>query len=164
METLAETGVVGLALLVSFVLVVLGAAVSLCQRSRYEARVRAAGVTGALIAFLVAASSDWIWQVPAVPAAFFVLAGAVLAPSVRRRRRAVVPLPRAILSRIGVAVIAVACLVAIAVPLATTNAVRSSQTAAVRPDHDRGLTPVTAARASDRRGGGRAGLRGARRR
>ena len=69
-ETLAETGVVGLALLGSFFLLVLGAAVMLCRRSRYEARARAAGLTGALIAFTVGAAADWLWQVPVLPAAF----------------------------------------------------------------------------------------------
>ena len=91
-ETLAETGVVGLALLGSFFLLVLGAAVMLCRRSRYEARVRAAGLTGALIAFTVGAAADWLWQVPVLPAAFLLLAAALLAPAAapapRRVRRA----------------------------------------------------------------------------
>ena len=56
---------------------VLGAAVRLSRRSRYEARVRAAGLTGALIAFVVGAAGDWLWQVPALPAAFLLLSAAL---------------------------------------------------------------------------------------
>jgi O-Antigen ligase len=142
-ETLAETGGVGLALLVSFVLVVLGAAVRLWQRSRYEARVRAAGVTGALIAFLVAASSDWIWQVPALPAAFLLLAAAVLAPGSPGPRTLARGLSRSV--RLGAAALAVASLVAIAVPLATVSKVRESQAAVVSGDPARALADARAA-------------------
>ena len=66
-ETLAETGIVGVVLLGGFFVLVLGATVRLSVRSRYEARVRAAGFAGAMFAFCVAAASDWIWQVPAAP-------------------------------------------------------------------------------------------------
>jgi hypothetical protein len=143
LETLAETGIVGLALLASFLLVVLGAAARLCYRARYEARVRAAGVIGALIAFLVAASSDWVWQVPALPAAFLLLAAAVLAPAARRpsepARRGSWPI------RVGVVALAVASLVAIAIPLATVTKVRESQAAVVKGDPVRALADARAA-------------------
>jgi hypothetical protein len=143
LETLAETGVVGLTLLVSFMLVVLGAAVRLWHRSRYEARVRAAGVTGALIAFLVAAASDWIWQVPALPAAFLLLAAAVLAPGSTGRRGFARGVSRSV--RLGAAALAVASLVAIAVPLATVSKVRASQAAVVSGDPARALADARAA-------------------
>jgi hypothetical protein len=143
LETLAETGVAGLALLVSFLLVVLGAAARLCVRSSYEARARAAGVTGALIAFLVAASSDWIWQVPALPAAFLLLAAAVLAPGSPGRGGLAKGVSRCV--RLGAAVIAVASLVAIAVPLATVSKVRASQAAVVSGDLARALADARAA-------------------
>ena len=128
-ETLSELGVVGLALLVSFFAVVLWAAVRLVVRSRYEARTRAAGAAAALLAFMVSVGFDWIWQVPALPVAFLVLAAAVLAPGLRadsERRRAGPPLAL----RAGAVALSLACLVAIGVPLATTSAVRASQTAA----------------------------------
>jgi hypothetical protein len=143
LETLAETGVVGLALLVSFLLVVLGAAARLCYRARYEARTRAAGLIGALVAFLVAASSDWIWQVPALPAAFLVLAAAVLAPATRRVREP--DRGRSWPIRVGMVSLAVASLAAIAVPLATVTKVRESQAAVVRGDPVRALADARAA-------------------
>ena len=123
-ETLAETGIVGVVLLGGFFVLVLGATVRLSVRSRYEARVRAAGFAGAMFAFCVAAASDWIWQVPALPAAFLVLAGAVLAPPhARSSGGASLPL------RLGAIALAAAALVAIAVPLATVSTVRESQAA-----------------------------------
>ena len=98
LETLAELGVVGLVLLVGFLVLVLGAAVVLVSRSRYEKRTRAAGAAAALTAFVVSAAFDWIWQVPVLPVAFMLLGSAVLAPSprgapaqLRRARRARCP-------------------------------------------------------------------------
>ncbi len=133
LETLAELGVVGLALLVGFLILVLGSAIGLVVRSRYEARALAAGTAAALIAFAVSAAFDWIWQVPALPVAFLLLGAAVVAPPLRRAspepgRRAV----RAL--RAGEVVVALACLVAIGVPLATASAVQASQAAASQGD------------------------------
>ena len=139
-ETLAETGIVGLALLGSFFLLVLGAAVRLTRRSRYEARVRAAGLTGALIAFAVGAAGDWIWQVPALPAAFLLLSAAVLAPA-----RAAAPRRPPAALRLGAIAVAIASLVAIAVPLATVNTVRASQAAVLSGDPTQALADARAA-------------------
>ena len=143
LETLAETGIVGLVLLAAFLLVVLGAAVRLCTRARYEARVRAAGLTGALIAFLVAAASDWIWQVPALPAAFLLLTAAVLAPAARLDGG---PGRRVSLTvRLGAVAVAAAALIAIAIPLATVSTVRESQSAVVSGDPAQALADARTA-------------------
>jgi hypothetical protein len=131
-ETLAELGIVGLGLLVSFLGLIGWAAIRNLVRSRYEARTRAAAAAAALFAFMVSAAFDWIWQVPALPVAFLVLAAAVVAPRLRAREEdAWKPSPAV---RVGVAVVALACLVAIAIPLATTTAVRASQIAASTGD------------------------------
>ena len=50
-----------------------------------------------------------------------------------------------LVARVGIAGVAVACLIAIAVPLATTNAVRSSQSASARGDQPVALTDALAA-------------------
>jgi O-Antigen ligase len=139
-ETLAETGIVGLALLGSFFVLVLGAAVRLSRRSRYEASVRAAGLTGALVAFAVGAAGDWIWQVPALPAAFLLLSAAVLAPA-----RAAAPRRPPAALRLGAVAVAIASLVAIAVPLATVNTVRASQAAVLSGDPTQALADARAA-------------------
>ncbi len=132
-ETLAELGVVGLALLVGFFVLVVGSAVALVARSRDEQRVRASGAAAALTAFVVSAAFDWIWQVPALPVAFLLLGAAVVAPSMRSASGQ--PGGVAVRAlRASAAVAALACLVAIGVPLATANAVQASQAAASRGD------------------------------
>jgi len=130
LETLSDLGVVGLGVLLGFFLLVIGAAVRLVTRSRYEARIRAAGVVAGLVAFSVSAAFDWIWQVPVLPAAFLLLAAAVLAPGSRSAAaRSLTGIRGRIAIRVGSVVLAFACLVAIGVPLATTTAVRQSQAA-----------------------------------
>jgi O-antigen ligase len=137
-ETLAEVGVVGLALLVAFFVLILGAALRLVMRSEYEARARAAGAAAALLAFVVSAVADWVWQLPVLPTAFLLLAAAVLAPASRRTSvRAAAPADTASVTgrrrtvvRLGLVATALACLIAIGVPLAATSAVSKSQAAA----------------------------------
>src|SRR3954452_15835043 len=87
METLAETGIVGLLLLVGFLGYVVAMAARAARRA-YGVRSTAAAAAAAIAAFLVAAGVDWIWQVPALPITFLMLAGTVAAalrpPSVPR--------------------------------------------------------------------------------
>jgi hypothetical protein len=149
-ETLAEEGVVGLALLAGFLVLVVFAAVRLVIRSRDEARTRAAGAAAALLAFMVSAGFDWMWQVPVLPAVFMLLAAAVLAPAVRGRSAAgeVARPPRRLarwVVRGGAITVAVASLVAIAIPLATTDAERNSQAAAASHDYAVALVDARAA-------------------
>jgi O-antigen ligase len=133
-ETYAEEGLIGLVLLVGFFVLVLGSAIRLVIRSRYEQRTRAAGLTAALAAFMFSAAFDWIWQVPALPAAFLLLAAAVLAPRAIRgptQSAGASPLPL----RFGVIAVAAACLIGIAIPLATANALNASQAASGAGDN-----------------------------
>lgn len=131
-ETLAELGIIGLALLVGFLVLVLAMGVrSVVQASATvhagdSPRVYAAGVAAAMVTLCVSAASDWIWQVPVLPAAFLLLSAAVLASHGRSRPAGGRRWP----SRTALVAAAVACLVAIAYPLAVTSAVRRSQTAA----------------------------------
>ncbi|MGO9788072.1 MAG: O-antigen ligase family protein [Solirubrobacteraceae bacterium] len=132
-ETLAEEGVVGLVLLIAFFVIVVGAAIRLVARTRHEERTRAAGVTAALVAFLVYAAFDWIWQMPVLPAVFLLLAAAVLAPraiaaskSTSRTRR----VGALTLARVGAIALGAGSLIAIAFPLATSSALVQSQAAA----------------------------------
>jgi len=90
---------------------------------------------------MISAAADWVWQVPVLPVAFLVLVAALLAPGRRSAEPAeVAEAPRAAgppalraaprTARVGLVLVAIACLVAIGIPLATTTAVRQSQTAA----------------------------------
>lgn len=155
-ETLAEVGIIGLGLLVAFFLLVIGAALRCVLRARQDTRTRAAGAAAALLAFSVSAASDWVWQVPALPAAFLLLAAAVVAPGsdVRHPDRGehATSSPRrwgGRLSaggfRVGAVMLAVACLLVIAVPLAITTAERRSQAAVSSSDPALALAAARAA-------------------
>jgi cytochrome c-type biogenesis protein CcmH/NrfG len=119
--------------------VIVGEAILAVIRSRDGDRTAAAGATGALLAFIVAASVDWLWELPVVPAAFLLVAAAVLAPAPAIRAVRAIdedqprddpPRRRAPLAlRAGLIVAAVACLAAIAVALGTASNVQQSQRA-----------------------------------
>jgi len=130
-ETYAEEGVVGLGLLIAFFLVVVAAGIRVVVRSRYEDRTRAAGLVAALLGFLVFAAFDWIWQVAVLPAAFLLVAAALLAPmrqgETRKQGRGRIT-QGAI--RVCAVAVGIASLAAIAFPLATSNALAQSQAAA----------------------------------
>jgi hypothetical protein len=156
LETLAELGAVGLALLATFLAISLFAAIRLLTPLQDEARVYAAGAMAALIAFMVSAVADWVWQLPALPAAFLLITGAVVAPAGRTARQGPAGLRRSsqtqssrqhqpIAIRAGIVVCAIACLAAIGVPLATENAVRKSQSAANAGDTSLALADARSA-------------------
>lgn len=115
-ETLAETGIIGLALLVGFLALLLLGCVRRARRPDDAAG--AAGAAGALAAFSVAGAVDWIWQVPVLPIAAVLIAGATLADGsgVASRR-----------ARLAVVALAVPALLVIVVPWASTAAIRRSQ-------------------------------------
>jgi O-antigen ligase len=124
-ETYTELGLVGLVLLVAFLVAALVAVVRVVIRSGYEERTRAAAIAAALVAFLIGAAFDWLWQMPVLPAAMLLLLGAALAPaseaSAPKPRRAGLP------TQLTAVAVGLACLVAIAYPLATNSAVANSQ-------------------------------------
>ena len=74
-QTLAELGVIGLALLLTF----LGGVALAAARAMRARPSLAAGPVAALVVYLVHAPLDWDWQMPAVSLVAFVLAGLVLA-------------------------------------------------------------------------------------
>jgi hypothetical protein len=129
-ETLAETGIVGLALLGGLVLWFLGVAVRRSLRAAAGVRLWIAAASGGLAAFLVSAALEWVWQLAAIAAAALILGAVVLtgreeapadtvaAPGPRRAPRAVV------------ALLAVGSLGAVLVPLSGELALRQSRAAA----------------------------------
>jgi O-Antigen ligase len=154
LETLAETGIVGLALLAGFLVRVLTASLRSAANSRQAQRTRGAGATAAMIAFLVSAIADWVWQMPVLPVAFLLLVAAILAPAGRGAQLAVGSAPAAdgfrssrarILVRAGTVAIGLPCLAAIVIPLATTTAVRRSETAAAAGNAPLALADARAA-------------------
>lgn len=124
-ETLAELGIVGLALLGIFMFVVLGGGAlrTMSTRSPSE-RVLLAGATAACAAFATSAAVDWVWEVAVLPIAFLVTAGVLLAPSLDRRtasRRA------DLAGRTSLALGAAGALALISVSVAGSSALRESR-------------------------------------
>jgi hypothetical protein len=74
LQTLAELGLVGLALLLSFL-----TGVALSARRALRAGAAVAGAVAALVCYLAHSPLDWDWQMPAVTLVALVLAGALLA-------------------------------------------------------------------------------------
>jgi hypothetical protein len=143
LQTLGELGIVGFALLVALFLTILGGGVANLTRAREERPALAAALAGCA-AFMLASTFDWNWQMPVLPAALFLLAAALLARPGEGRR----PLGRrALPARVGVAVLAVAAVVAIAIPLGTESLLRQSETAALEGDLGAALEDARAAEA-----------------
>jgi len=130
-ETLAETGIVGFALLVGLLAFLLGTAVVRSLRAPPELRIWIAAAVGGLAAFMTAAAVEWVWEMGAIACAVMLL-GAVI---VSGRERGEVPGGRGgpwrpLVARAALGLLAVAALGAIAVPMAGAVATRDSRGAA----------------------------------
>ena len=137
METLAETGIVGVALLVGLLVLVLVVAVIRALRERGPLRLWLAASAAGFATFMAAAAIEWVWLMAAIAAAAIVLAAVVLAG--REDPKQPIPGQRAAVetataSRWGLRATLVAAallaVIAISVPLASAIALRNSQTAA----------------------------------
>jgi O-antigen ligase len=82
LETVAELGLVGLALLAAFV----GGVAACARRLTFEDGALAAGPCAALAALALHAGIDWDWELPALTLVGLLLAGAVVANAGRSRR------------------------------------------------------------------------------
>jgi len=144
-ETLAETGLVGLLLLDAFFgyLVVRGAFRAF--RAPFAKQEVLTAATAMLVAFCAAAAFDWVWQVGVIPMVTLV-AAAVIASDLREpgggpeTRK-----PLGVRTRITLAVASLLAMVLIAIPVAMTVSVRSSQSAAARGDLKAALADANAA-------------------
>jgi hypothetical protein len=131
METLAETGIVGLALVGGLVAFVLGFGSVRALRAAAPVRMLLATAVAGFAAFAAAASFDWVWQIGVLPAIGLLLAAAAVASLRSDRRRG----PSAVATRLALAGAAIAAALAIATPLTETVAVRSSQAAVRSKDY-----------------------------
>ena len=128
MQVLGELGILGFALLCGFFLFVLAEGARRMLRSPPQVRPMPAAALAGCVALLVAAVSDWYWQIPVLPVAFLLLAAVLVtcgdqgggAEEGARGR-----LSRS--ARGGMALVSLAAIVAIAIPLASTTLIRQSQ-------------------------------------
>jgi cytochrome c-type biogenesis protein CcmH/NrfG len=126
LESFGELGIIGLLLIVGVVGLPLAAGTvkSVQARGNPDRAALFAGSVAALAAFAAAAAIDWVWQLPAIVAAFLLLSVAVLTGGVRtaapRSEAALAP-------RLILVAAALAGLIAVGLPLGGTQAVRASQ-------------------------------------
>jgi hypothetical protein len=140
-ETLAETGIIGLGLLLVLLGAVLVGGVMRLRRAESEHRaLLAAGIAGC-VAFCVSAGGDWVWQIAVLPVSFLLLAAAVLSVPASARERPRLGRP----PRLAFAAVALVSLVALAIPLSGVVAVRDSQGAVQRQDLARALASAASA-------------------
>ncbi len=130
-ETLAEAGIVGLALIGGFFAFALIAGSSRALRLPEELRLPVATAVAGVAAFCAAAAFDWVWQIGVMPLIAMLLVAVALGPVHHRQRRTEGARRHVPWTRIALIVGALPALWAIIVPLSSTVAVRSSQ-AAVR--------------------------------
>jgi O-antigen ligase len=132
-ETLAETGIVGFVLLVGLLLFLLGTALVRCLRGPPEAAIWIAAAVGGLAAFMTSAAFEWVWEIGAIACAVMLLAAVIVAG----HDRAPVALehpkrPRRLLARVVCALLAVAAIGAVGVPMAGALATRESRNSAAQ--------------------------------
>lgn len=130
-ETLAESGIVGFALLVGLLAFLLGTAVARALRGPAGMRIWIAASVGGLAAFMTAAAFEWVWEVAAIACAVMLLGAVILcgrdeAAIVDDRAKPVRPR----LPRVALALLAVVASGAVAVPLAGAIATSDSRSAA----------------------------------
>ncbi|HEX4668745.1 MAG TPA: O-antigen ligase family protein [Solirubrobacterales bacterium] len=142
MQTLGELGIVGLTVLAAFLLaIVVGGGVMAARAGPGERPWLAAALAGC-VAFCITASFDWMWQIPVLPIALLLLASLLLttrAGSAQSRGGFSLPL------RAALTVVAIAAIVAIAIPLSSSSLLRQSQTDAREGDLSSALAAAKSA-------------------
>ncbi len=125
LQTLGELGIVGLALLGAFLLAILIGGGRATLRAGPRGRPVLAAAAAGCVAFCVTAAFDWMWQIPVLPVAFLLLASVLTTAAVRSERNGAAALRLPL--RAGFALVGIAVIVAIAIPLASATLVRQSQ-------------------------------------
>jgi O-antigen ligase len=128
LETLAELGIPGLALILGVMGVVFAVGIGTLRRAdAYEGALLAAALAAAA-AFVTAAAIDWIWQVTVIPVAFLLLAAPILRSSPGSDWRPSGWIAQILdKSRIVLAGLALVSLLVIAIPTLAEQDVRQSQ-------------------------------------
>jgi hypothetical protein len=122
LETLAELGIVGFALLVAFLASILLIGARRYLRAARRRRTQLAAALAGCVTFCLGASYDWLWEMAVIPIAFLLLASTMVSAGERRRSNSLPVAARVA----GVAVAAVA-MVAIAIPLSSVISLQQSQ-------------------------------------
>jgi O-Antigen ligase len=162
LETLAEAGIIGLALIAGFLALALVGGAARSFRKQGEPRLAVASAVAGVAAFCAAAAFDWVWQIGVIPIIAMVLVAVAVAPvspSREASRSARGLAGRRIAAGFGGQRIAagfggqrivlglgcLAALWAIVGPLSTTTALRSSQSASSHGNLRKALTDAATA-------------------
>ena len=139
-ETLAETGIIGFALLGGLLALFAVVAVRRSLRDPPAVRLWLAGAAGSLAVFLFGAAVEWIWQLAAIAATALVLGAVIVAGRDEQpedsapAERATGTRARRLVTQAVLAVLALASLGAVLVPLGGHLAIRNSESALARGD------------------------------
>jgi hypothetical protein len=137
-ETLAETGIIGFALLGGLWLWFVAVAVLRALREPPALRLWLAAASGGLAVFLFSAGVEWVWQLAAIATAALLMGAVIVAgreappderPSPEEQTK---PAAAALVPRAALAILAIAALGALLVPLAGQIEIRDSQAATAR--------------------------------
>jgi hypothetical protein len=139
-ETLAETGLAGLALLATFFGYVLWEGSRRALRAGAEARILHTAAVAGVAAFCASAAFDWVWQIGVMPMIAMLLAAVAISPLSEPDGA-----PRSWRIRLVCAAAVLVALATIWVPLASTIAVRRSQSAVSRRELQAALDDSTTA-------------------
>jgi hypothetical protein len=134
LQTLAELGVVGFLLLVAFLAVVFVFGGVAAVRAGPGERSWLAAAFAGCAAFCLTAAVDWMWQIPALAVSTLLLGSQLVSRNMSRGFS-----PGGIPGRLGLAAIALAAIVAIAIPLAGASLLRESESEARSGDLDGAL-------------------------
>jgi hypothetical protein len=140
-QTLGELGIVGLALLAAFMLTVLVAGARAILRADSRERDRLAAALAGCAAFCLGVAIDWTWGIPVLPVAMLLLAAVLVSGGERSAAARPLRLPL----RGAFAAVALAAIVAIAIPLASTSLMRQSEAAARDGDLNAALRDAASA-------------------
>ena len=127
LETLAELGIPGLALILALLGSVFVIGLGKWRRAESYERALLSAALAAAAAFVTAAAIDWVWQLAVIPVAFLLLAAAVLRTSAGSRRNAESQTAASVRPRIVLAGLALISLVVITMPMLAVRDVRQSQ-------------------------------------
>jgi O-antigen ligase len=144
-EVLAELGVPGLLLVLTFLGSGIAAGGRRLVRARGEERTVIAAVLASLAAFAVAASGDWMWELTVVGVLGVVFVGLLVGPATAKTRERVPPWG-ALAAVVGVAAVALAVIGSQAVQLYTDVKLQRSQAAFARGDGRAALHDASDAR------------------
>jgi hypothetical protein len=127
LQTLGELGIVGLLILTAFLGSVFFFGGRAALRGDPAARPGLAAAVAGAAAFCLAAAVDWTWQIPVLPVCMLLLASVLVTAPRRDPGEESAAASLSVPIRVALGVVCAVAIVAIAVPLASTQLLRQSE-------------------------------------